>query len=241
MFTGLITLLMVLAPLSQAEFGLTSNLDQFNRKEILRVLGLGTTGKNISSPTGLGGDHGLELSLANEFIDTRTISRFLTDDRSQNTLYYPKISIGKGLYDRTDLFIHFIPYTATLGLSEFGGTVRYNFFKPSDSILSASAVVSINSANFNNQLTARGLVGDISLGMNWEYISVFSSFGMARSKGTFIGGTQGTTDTLLDETTSVSEFHYSVGALTRYKVYFVAAALDHYTQPVYTLKIGCIF
>lgn len=241
MFSWLMTLMMMFPLPSHAEFGLASNLDHLNRKEILRILGLGTTGKNISIPTGLGGDHGLELSLANEFIDTSTISRFITDDRSQNTLYYPKISIGKGIYERTDLFIHFIPYTATLGLSEFGGTLRYNFFKPADSILSASAVLSINSANFNNQLTARGLVGDVSLGMNWEYVSVFSSFGMARSKGTFIGGTQGTTDTLLDETTSVSEFHYSVGALTRYKSYFIAAALDHYTKPVYTLKIGCIF
>ncbi|MCC6137449.1 MAG: hypothetical protein IT287_02370 [Bdellovibrionaceae bacterium] len=227
------------SPLASAEFSLSSNLTQNNREQILKILGLGTSGKNISIPMGLGTDHGLEISLANEFINTEKISQFITDERSQNTLYYPKISIGKGIYSRTDLFIHFIPYTATLGLSEFGGTIRYNFFKPSDSIISMSAVLNLNSSNFNNQITTRALSGDLSIGMNWKYFSLFSSIGHVKSTGTFTGGSQGTTDTSFNETESVSNFHYSVGALTRYKIYFVSAALDHYTEPVYSLKIGC--
>lgn len=230
-----------LAQTAQAEFGLSSGLTAANRQQILQVLGLGTSGKNVSIPTGLGTDNGLELSLANELISTDTISQFITDKESRHTLYYPKISIGKGLYERTDMFIHFIPYTATLGLSEFGGTLRYNFFKDDKSRLSASAVVHLNSANFNNQLTTRGLAGDLTFGMNWDFFSIFSSVGMARSKGTFIGGTQGTTDSLLDETLSVSDMHFSVGVLGRYDKYFIAAALDHYTQPVYSLKLGLYF
>lgn len=239
MLSLLLAYFIALLPSADAEFGLTSNLTQTNREQILKILGLGTSGKNISTPIGLGTDHGLEISLANEFVNTEKISQFLTDSESQNTLYYPKISIGKGIYERTDLFIHFIPYTATLGLSEYGGTVRYNFFRPKDSILSASAVISLNSSNFNNQLTTRTLSGDLSLGMNWKHFAVFSSFGLVRSSGTFTGGSQGTTDTLLNQTESVSNFHFSVGALARYNIYFVSAALDHYTEPVYSLKMGC--
>lgn len=236
-----VVLILLFSQSAVAEFGLASGLNATDRQKILKVLGLGASGKNVSIPTGLGTNNGLELSLANEFINTETISQFIIDSESRSTLYYPKISVGKGLYERTDLFVHFIPYTATLGLSEFGGTLRFNFYKDTNSILSASAVIHLNSANFNNQLTTRGLAGDISLGMNFNYFSVFTSVGMARSKGTFIGGTQGTTDSLSDETLSVSDMHFSAGALARYDIYFIAAALDHYTRPVYSLKIGCYF
>lgn len=241
MFAWILTILLFFAPSASAEFGLVSGLNSANRKDVLKVLGLGTTGKNVSLPIGLGSNHGLEISLANEFIDTTSVSQFITNSDSKSTLYYPKISIGKGIYDRTDLFIHFIPYTATLGLSEYGGTLRYNFYRPSNSVFSASAVVSMNSANFNNQLTARGVGGDLSLGMTWDYFSMFTSVGMAKSTGLFIGGTQGTTDSLQNETEEISDMHYSVGFLTRYKIYFLSAALDHYTEPVYTLKLGCLF
>lgn len=241
MFQCLFTLFLAFTHSANAEFSLSSGLDSPTRKEILKILGLGTSGKNVSIPTGLGTDQGLEISLANEFIETKTISQFISNGDSRNTLYYPKISIGKGIYERTDLFIHFIPYTATLGLSEYGGTLRYNFYKPTDSLFSASIVISMNSANFNNQLTARGGAADITLGANWNHVSLFSSVGMARSKGTFIGGTQGTTDTLANEVENVSEMHYSAGFITHYKIYFISAALDRYTESVYTLKLGCMF
>jgi hypothetical protein len=240
-FKAAVVLTLLISQNAFAEFGLASGLTATDRQQILKILGLGTSGKNVSIPKGLGTNNGLELSLANEFINTETISQFIIDRESRNTLYYPKISIGKGLYERTDIFIHFIPYTATLGLSEFGGTIRFNFYKEADSGISASAIFHLNSANFNNQLTTRGLAGDLSLGMNWDYFSVFTSVGMARSKGTFIGGTQGTTDSLNDETLSVSDMHFSVGTLVRYDIYFIAAALDHYTRPVYSLKMGFHF
>lgn len=166
---------------------------------------------------------------------------FLTDEEWQNTLYYPKISIGKGLNEHTDLFIHFTPYTATLGLTEFGGSVRVRLFQQTDSPFSISAILNMGSVNFNNQITARGLSGDVSFGMRWDRISIFSSIGMAQSRGTFYGGTQGITDSLLNETESVSSMHFSVGTLARYKIYFLSAALDHYTQPVYSLKLGFYF
>jgi hypothetical protein len=239
--TAILTLVFTFSLFSKSEFSLKNNLSDSNRKQIVKVLGLGTNYKNTSVPGGLGTDHGLEIAIANEFINTEQISSLIADDRSQNTLIYPKISIGKGLYDSFDLFVHFIPYTATLGLSEFGGAIRYHMLKLTNSRMVASFVLSANSSNFNNQLTSKGIGVDFSMGMRWEYFSVFSSLGWAQAKGTFVGGSQGVTDTLLNQTEVISTTHFSVGGLAQYDIYFISLALDHYYEPVYTVKVGFYF
>lgn len=240
MFLGwLITFL--ISPSSHAEFGLTNYLNKSQRESVLKVLGLGSSSKNISTPKGLGTDHGLEISIANEFINTESISQLLDGNRSKNNLYYPKIYVGKGIYERSDIFIHFIPYTATLGLSEFGGSFRFHFLNAEDSLFTLSSVFGINSANFNNELVVRTFNADLAVGLNWKSFALFSSAGIAEAKGQFIGGTVGATDSLVDETENVSNFHFSVGGLARYKVYFVSLALDRYTESVYTIKVGCHF
>lgn len=226
---------------AQAEFNLTTGLNEASRQQLVRILGLGVNNKNTSIPGALGTDHGLEVSIANEFISTEKVSQLIQDKGSRNTLFYPKISIGKGLYDRVDLFIHFIPYTATLGLSEFGGAVRLHITRSESSPLVTSAVLGFNSATFNNQLNTQGVSLDFSMGMQWDYLSVFSSVGLAQAKGRFVGGTQGVTDTLTEQSERVSSFHFSVGALGRYNIYFMSLALDHYYQPVYTGKVGFYF
>lgn len=237
----LISLWISFSPLSQAEFGLIQNLNKQQRGAVLKILGLGSAGKNVSSPQALGSDHGLEISIANEFINTESISQYLDGDRSKNTLYYPKIYIGKGIYEYTDLFIHFIPYTATLGLSEFGGTLRLHILNTNTSLISVSTVFGVNSANFNNELTLRTTNADLAFGLNWTSYALFSSIGFAEVKGKFIGGTLGTTDSLVDETEQTSHLHFSLGALARYDIYFVSVALDRYSDSVYTVKMGCHF
>ena len=237
----LLSFFIALPPFSAGEFGLTQNLNKQQRVSILKVLGLGSAGKSVSSPQGLGVDHGLEVSLANEFINTESISQYLDGDRSKNTLYYPKIYIGKGIYEHLDLFIHFIPYTATLGLSEFGGTIRLHFLNAKTSPLSISTIFGMNSANFNNELTLRTVNADLSLGLNWTFYSLFTSIGVADVNGTFVGGTNGTTDSLVNETEQTSHLHFSIGSVFRYNIYFMALALDRYSDSVYTIKIGCHF
>lgn len=229
-----------------AEFNLTPGLDDAERKLALKTLGLGSMTKNLTTPAPLGTDSGLEVSIAAELIDTSKISTLLTKER--DTLIYPRIMIGKGLYDKTDLFFHFIPYTATLGLSEFGGLLRHAVYRTDDSPLIASLVLHANSANFNNQLTSRNIGADLYLGMAWKHVSVFSGFGWARSAGKFVGGRDSLggisagsiTDSGNDETAAAQSAHFALGTQLQYSALILTLGLDHYIEPVYSVKLGIL-
>jgi hypothetical protein len=226
---------------SHADFIIAPNLTQLQRKLLLKTLGLGTVSKNLTSPRPLGSDSGIELAISTEIINTKQIEPVITNSQAENTLFYPKILIGKGLYESADLFFHFIPYTATLGISEFGGMVRVSLYKSTTNPFVASWNVHANSANFNNQLTTRNVGTDISLGLDWGSFAVFAGGGWATSSGKFVGGAQGITDTGFAETESVNSERYSIGMLYKYDIYDVALSLDHYVEPVYSVKLGVIF
>jgi hypothetical protein len=237
----LLQLLVLLMPFSQAEFSLASGLTESNRIAVLEVLGLGSSSKNISTLQPLGTESGLEVAIAFEFINTDTINRFITDEKSQNTLYYPKIIIGKGIYDSMDIYFHFIPYTATFGLSEFGSMIRYNFFKAASTGLVFTGILHANSANFNNQLVSRNLGADFMLGLGSKSLSVFTTLGWAGAYGKFVGGTNGITDSLVRESEEVDSLHAALGMTSQWSVVNWTLSLDYYVEPVYTAKVSVVF
>ncbi|MBY0384201.1 hypothetical protein K2X05_03505 [bacterium] len=224
---------------SHAEFNLATGLTQSNRIEVLKILGLGSSSKNISTLRPLGTDSGLEVAISFEFINTHSINQYIADEQSKNSLNYPKIIIGKGIYEKTDLFFHFIPYTATFGISEFGSLLRFNFYKSSRFVF--TGLVHANSANFNNQLVSRNLGGDLMIGIEQGALSVFTTLGWAVASGKFIGGTQGVTDSLTRETEEVHSLHAAVGSTYRWSDYSLTLSMDHYAAPVYTVKLSAIF
>lgn len=228
-------------PLSQAEFSLASGLTKSNRIAVLEVLGLGSSSKNISTLQPLGTESGLEVAIAFEFINTDTINRFITDEKSQNTLYYPKIIIGKGIYEAMDIYFHFIPYTATFGLSEFGSMIRYNFYNAPSSGFAVTGILHANSSNFNNQLVSRNLGADFMLGFGSKGLSVFTTLGWAGAYGKFVGGTSGITDTLIRESEEVDSLHTALGMTTQWSMVNMTLSLDYYVEPVYTAKVSVVF
>lgn len=224
--------------LACAEFGFNPGLAKPNRQLILKTLGLGTLSKNMSQPEPLGTDSGLELSFVTEMINTEKIEPFIEDSKNDDKLYYPKILIGKGLYERADFFFHFIPFTSTLGVSEFGAMFRFNFFQASN--FYSSFLIHGSSANFNNQLTTRNVGSDVVLGYAWEHFALTGGVGYGISKGRFVGGPSGITDSMANESESAESVHLSAGALVRYGIYNFALSYDHYSEPVYTAKIGIL-
>jgi len=239
MMTPMISALLALfISVSHAEFNLSQGLTQSQRELVLKTLGLGTLSKNLFTPQPLGTEGGLELAFMTEMISTKEIENFVDNSQSDDTLFYPKLIIGKGLFSRTDIFVHFIPYTATLGLSEFGGMLRYNLLGSETSKLLGSIIVHANSANFNNQLTSRNIGADITVGTNTKTVAGFLGLGWASSAGRFVGGALGTTDTLRDEVERINSMHYSVGALYRYRGFNFSLSYDLYEEAVYTAKIG---
>jgi hypothetical protein len=233
--------LLLLLPFSVAEFSLSSGLTKENRVSVLEVLGLGSSVKNISTLAPLGTDSGLEVAIAFEFINTDTINNYITDKQSQNTLYYPKIIIGKGIYDHLDLYFQFIPYTATFGISEFGSLLRYNFYKMTDSPFYITGMIHANSANFNNQLVSRNLGTDLMFGYGPSPLSVFTTLGWTGAYGKFVGGTNGITDTGVPEKEEVNALHAALGINSQWNYLNMTLSLDYYVEPVYTAKISLIF
>ena len=238
----LFPLLFFFSTFSQAEFRLQTNLTQSQRKDVLQVLGLGSSNKNLSTLEPLGTEDGLELAISFELLDTGTIRDLLADSQSKSTLYYPRIIIGKGLYDRTDLFFHFIPYTATFGISEFGASLRFNFLREDSAPFIFSGLLHANSANFNNQLVSRNLGADAMLGtLVTSSLSVFTTLGWTVSHGKFVGGTQGVTDTLDEEKEDVYAFHTAFACTQKWDTVSLTASFDYYKAPVYSLKLSTLF
>jgi hypothetical protein len=234
-------LIVLLMPFSQAEFSLASGLTPSNRVEVLKILGLGSSSKNISTLHPLGTESGLEVAIAFEFINTDTINRFITDEKSKNTLNYPKIIIGKGIYEHIDLYFHFIPYTATFGISEFGSMIRYNFYQAADTGFVVTGTLHANSANFNNQLVSRNLGTDLMVGLGNESLSVFTTLGWAGAYGKFVGGTSGITDSGGPESEEVNSLHAALGMTSQWSMVNMTLSLDYYVEPVYTAKVSVVF
>lgn len=241
-FTVFIFSTIFFTTVSHAEFRLKSHLTESQRKDVLKVLGLGSSNKNISTMEPLGTENGLELAIAFEFLETDTVRDLIADSQSQSTLSYPRIIIGKGLFDRTDLFFHFIPYTATFGISEFGAALRFNFLHEDSSPFLLSGLIHANSANFNNQLVSRNLGADVMLGtLVTSSLSVFTTLGWNVSNGKFVGGTQGVTDTLAAEKESVTTMHTAVGCTQKLGIFTLTASFDYYKAPVYSLKLSALY
>ena len=231
----------VLISFSQAEFNLAPGLNTRDRIEVLKVLGLGSSSKNLSTLKPLGRDSGIEVGIAFEFIDTNPIKHLIDDEQTKSILYYPKIIIGKGIYDRMDLFFHFIPYTATFGLSEFGSLVRLNFYQNEAKKFYATALMHANSANFNNQLVSRNLGVDVMLGYQLSDFSIFTTLGWAGAYGKFVGGTNGITDSQVSETEDAHSLHSALGVTYEWAQWNATISFDHYVQPIYSAKISFAF
>ena len=87
-------------------FGLEipSQLTSADEIRTLEIIGLGTTSKFLSNAYPLGGYSGLEVSLSVETMDTKEIASLGSTAAETPTVYYPTITIGKGIYNNSDIF-----------------------------------------------------------------------------------------------------------------------------------------
>src|SRR5476651_1584350 len=110
--------LLLLSSMKALAFDIPSGLNQSDRREIVRTLGLNSATKMLDNPYPLGGYSGFEIGLSSEFIDIRDIrhlgcapgsagcgNKTYSDESEWN---YSRLTIGKGLYKDLDIFIHFI-------------------------------------------------------------------------------------------------------------------------------------
>lgn len=228
---------------AQASILLPKNLDQADREEALRLIGLGTSTKLLSDPYPLGGYAGLEIGISIENLPTDELGRLgsrLTTP--QQDISFPKFTVGKGLFNNLDFFLQFTPYNRQDELTQYGGMVRWGFYQASFLPLSASFLVHMNTGNISNLMTTRSYGFDFIGGINVDTVALFAGAGILQAHGAFVGGANGITDTGAVESAYIAGVHTVVGANIRFlEQAFVAIQLDRYTVPVFSGKLGMRF
>lgn len=220
-----------------------NNLTTSDRVEALKIIGMGTSSKLLSDPYPLGGYEGLEMGLSIESLPTDELGRLgsrLT--APQQDVAYPKLTIGKGLYNNIDVFLQFTPYTRQDELSQFGGILRWGFYQAQFQPMSASILLHMNNGNVGNVLTTRTYGVDLVGGMNVTNVALYAGLGFIESTGTFAGGAAGVTASGFIESESVSGYHTVYGANIRIlERGFLALQIDRYSVPVFSGKLGVRF
>jgi hypothetical protein len=238
-------------------FEIPRDLSQEDRHEVVRTLGLNSSTKMLSNPFPLGGYSGLEVGYSVEFINVRDIQRLGCASAgscaasSENEWRYSRITIGKGLYNDVDLFLHFIPPTGNVRVSDYGGAIRWSFFQAEFLPINVSAIAHANQLNFDDDFVSRNVGFEIIAGVNVDNFGLYFGGGMLRSSGTFMGDLAGTSQNgTVDEsdpslnqysntvTHNVQGSHTVVGFVLNHKNLFTAAQVDRYEDAVYSLKMG---
>ena len=228
-------------------FGLAGALDiptQMTSGEQVRaleVVGLGTTSKFLSNAYPLGGYSGFEVSLSMASMDTGAISNLGSTTRRTEDFYYPTITLGKGLYNDSDIFIHFMPPSKTTEVSNFGASYRWGFYQALFLPLNFSLIAHAGTSNIKNRITTKNLGADLMIGMTLEQFSFFIGGGYANSSGQFTGGTSGVTLSNQSENHKVDSSHFMFGGTYNFDPFFVGLSLDRYVEAVYSFKTGFLF
>ncbi len=238
-----LTLAQAPAEKSLAAIDIPRNLDSTDRKLLLHNLGLGSSSKVLSNPYPLGGYSGFEIGLTVESISIRDLSALGDQADNPSTFSFPVISIGKGLYNNIDVFVHFSPLTESFGFSEFGALLRWVFFQAKFFPTTFALLAHGNSANFSNKVSTETSGVDLVAGITIRRVAMYLGAGQTTSIGNFVGGASGVTDTDLsgerpDRKEQVASFHSVIGMSIQFDRLFLAFQIDRYLQPAYGLKLG---
>ncbi|MGZ3724050.1 MAG: hypothetical protein ACXVA9_14000, partial [Bdellovibrionales bacterium] len=178
-------------------FDVPTGLNESDRREIIRTLGLNAATKMLDNPYPLGGFSGFEVGLSTEFIDIRDIRRLGCAPGSpgcRNTAYsdetewrFSRITIGKGLYEDVDIFFHFIAPIGGVNVSDYGGAVRWSVFQARFLPINVAVIGHYDQLNYRDSFTNRNLGAEIMVGVNVDNFALYFGGGTIQAAGTFIG------------------------------------------------------
>jgi hypothetical protein len=224
-----------------------TSLSRTDLDEVTQLLGHNTSSKFLSNPFPLGGYSGFEIGFATEFINTTDLSRLGAGTDKQTSFQYNRITIGKGLYNNVDVFLHFIPFSSSNEVSEYGGFVKYNFYQGKYFPFSASFLGNVSTINIQDSFINESIGWSFLFGINLNRFALYFGAGDQKSRSTFGQNVLDVADpaiqlnsnnTFISRTTQV---HSYIGMHIEMAKIFLAAQIDRYEQPVYSAKIGLRF
>lgn len=219
-----------------------SSLNIKEREKVLQILGFGSSTKLLSDPYPLGGYTGLEIGVSFEQIPTEDLGVLGSQiSKPQDTYTYSTISIGKGVYNNVDVFVHFLPFSESGGVSEYGAQIRYGFYENKTLPYFSSLIFHMNSTNVENKMISKSIGSDLVLGVRVENFALYVGAGMLGVSGKFVGGASGVTESGLEENESISAFHALIGGVFYYEDLFLAVQVDQYDDSIMSAKVGARF
>ena len=246
-------------------FDIPTGLNESDRREIIRTIGLNSSTKMLNNPYPLGGYSGFEIGLSTEFVDIRDARRLgcepgtagcrntaISDETSWR---YSRLTIGKGLYDDIDIFFHFMAPIGSVNVSDYGGALRWSVYQARFLPITISLVGHFDQLNYRDAFTNQNLGAEAIVGVNVDSFALYFGGGMIQSAGTFVGGctassplncTVDPSDTSVDPnsktvTNKLRSTHTVVGLSLMYENLFLAAEVDRYQDAVYSMKAGVRF
>jgi hypothetical protein len=223
---------------------------------------MNSSSKILSNPYPLGGYSGIEVGMSVEVIDIAALSRLGCDpgdadcpntSRSDKKEWsYSRFVLGKGLYNDIDLFMSVAPPTPGVGLADFGGQIRWNFYEAQFLPIVVSTVVHANQLNIKNVFTNQNTGFELVAGVTVDDVAIYFGGGFIKSESQFT--CSDADDGLIDSSdpqcvTSNSGYitqaeygqHSLVGISMKFNTIFAAAQIDRYRDPVFSGKLGIRF
>lgn len=227
------------------------NLNQSERKEMMRMFGLSTSTKMLTNPYPLGGYPGLEVGVAMEIVNTLDLGRWGSKSNQQAEFRYPRFSIGKGLYHNIDLFFQFTPFGENSQLTQYGGMVKWTFYQSKFLPVTLSTLAHVNTINLNDSFVAETVGFELVAGINVDSFALYFGGGPGQTYATFMSGAgtkaivnpadpavNANTNTVVE---SIQETRTFVGVSIHILDFFAAIQIDNHRDPVYSAKIGMRF
>lgn len=224
-----------------AALDIPQNLNTVDRRKATEILGLSSSSKILGNPYPLGGFSGVEIGYSTEIIPTSELSRLGNKTTSQSETTYQVITLGKGLYNNIDVYVHFAPQTQAEAITGFGGQLRWGFYQAEYLPAHLSVITYANSMSFQNKINTTSQGTDLVAGFSVEDVTLYTGLGVVRTLGTFAGGANGVTDTGDTAREDISDSHYVAGLNIKYSTVFLAMQIDRYSQAVYSAKLGFRF
>jgi len=229
---------------AQAALTIPGNLNGEERQRITEILGLSTSSKMVGNPYPLGGYSGVELGLGIESVNTEDLNHFGNHVNQEKDFTYPLLSVGKGLYNNTDIFLHFIPYTQSAGFSEYGGLLRVGLYQAAFIPATLGLILHANSTNIGNVFFSQSRGIELVTGLNAGHFSLYLGGGQIQASGRFsraVNAVNPDQQTAIDESNLVAHPHWFAGGSFDIEPYFVAIQIDQYTQTMFSGKLGLRF
>lgn len=243
----ILILLLTSTPPVWADLEIPVNLSRTELADVTEILGFSTGSKFLSNPYPLGGYSGFEVGFATEFINTTDLSELGAGTPRQSTFQYNRITVGKGLYNNLDAFVHFVPFSNSNEIYEYGGILKLGLYEAQNLPFTFSVLGNVSTINMQDLFINENLGWDLLGGFNLSQFSLYFGGGRQFARSTFsknildsnlVSSSLNAQGTLI---THSDRFHSFVGLQLDLKKMFLAGQIDRYDQPVYSAKLGVRF